>query len=376
MSECFKYYAFISYSSKDTGWGKRLQRKLEHYRMPSLLCHERGWKRKPINPVFFAPTDIQPGGLDEELKERLRISKNLIVICSPNSAQSTWVGKEIEYFHELGRDRNIHFFIVDGVPNSGDSATECFNPIVKKLGLPEILGANIHERIYRCPWINRERAYVQLVSKLLDVDFDTIWKRHRRRLVAQMIAWTIGTVAILTAMLLIWINNQPFNATISLKEVSVHNPNLPPLRNAIISLITDEETKTDTIAEENGSVIFKNLPHKYLGKKVRFSVSCQDFNPVDTTLTLTKSVVLNISRNPSVYGSIRTELFDFTRNLPVANTKVIIEQWETQSDSMGIVKYFVNLELQKSKYLIFLPDYCLTDTIYMPSGESDVIDVE
>ena len=67
----FKYFAFISYNSKDTEWGKRIQRKLENYRMPATMCTERGWARKPIKPIFFAPTDIQPGGLDDELKERL-----------------------------------------------------------------------------------------------------------------------------------------------------------------------------------------------------------------------------------------------------------------------------------------------------------------
>ena len=55
----FKYFAFISYNSRDTEWGKRLQRKLEHYRMPATLCSEHGWKRKPINPVFFAPYNPQ-----------------------------------------------------------------------------------------------------------------------------------------------------------------------------------------------------------------------------------------------------------------------------------------------------------------------------
>ena len=111
MSQNFKYYAFISYNSRDVKWGKRLQRKLEHYRMPATLCSERGWNRTPIKPVFFAPTDIQPGGLTAELQERLKASRNLIVICSPNSAQSKWVGDEIEFFHSLGRTDNIHFFI-------------------------------------------------------------------------------------------------------------------------------------------------------------------------------------------------------------------------------------------------------------------------
>ena len=191
----FKYFAFISYSSHDTAWGKRLQKKLEGYSLPTTLCSERGWKRKPMRPVFFAPTDIQPGRLDEELKNTLRASKNLIVVCSPHSAQSEWVGKEIEYFHSLGRQNNIHFFIVEGRPHSGDEATECFNPVVDELKIPEILGANIHENIYRWPWLNRERAYVQLITKLLGIEFDAIWQRHKRRLKAKIAVWTLGTVA-------------------------------------------------------------------------------------------------------------------------------------------------------------------------------------
>lgn len=301
----YKYYAFISYNSKDTKWGKRLQWKLEHYRMPATVCSERGWERKPINPVFFAPTDIQPGGLTDELKSRLRASKNLIVICSPNSAKSEWVGKEIEYFHELGRDENIHFFIVDGIPNSVDPSTECFNPVMKELGLPEILGANIHEKIYQWSWLNRERAYVQLISKLLGVEFDSIWKRHRRQLIAKTIVWSIGVFAVITAMALIWKNNQPFDTIVRLEESTVHNPNLPPMHDAIVTLQLDGETKTDTISLEGETAGFVNIPHKYLGKDVRITFSCQDFIPLDTMVALNKDVILRISRDPSLYGNIQ-----------------------------------------------------------------------
>ena len=94
LEEGYKYFAFISYNSNDTKWGMRLQRKLEGYGMPSTLCKEKGWERKPIKPIFFAPTDIQPNELRDELKARLEVSKHLIVICSPNSAQSEWVGLE------------------------------------------------------------------------------------------------------------------------------------------------------------------------------------------------------------------------------------------------------------------------------------------
>ena len=270
----FRYYAFISYNSKDTAWGRRLQRRLEHYRMPAALCSQRGWKRKPISPVFFAPTDIQPGVLSDELKSRLRASKNLVVICSPNSARSEWVGKEIEYFCELGRANDIYFFIVDGIPNSGNPATECFNPVVRQLGLPEILGVNIHEGVYRLPWLNRQRAYVQLISKLLGVEFDSIWKRHRRRLVARWAAIAAGTIAVGAAMAMIWAANQPFDARVCLEEVSAHNPALPPLHDAVVAMELDRDVITDTIAADGGCAEFFDIPHRYLGREVHISFSC------------------------------------------------------------------------------------------------------
>ena len=369
MEKEFKYYAFISYNSKDMAWGKRLQRKLENYRMPATLCSQRGWKRKPINPVFFAPTDIQPGELDEELKGRLRASKNLIVICSPNSAQSEWVGKEIKYFHELGRDKEIYFFIVAGIPNSGNAATECFNPVIDKLGLPEILGANIHEKIYRWAWMNRERAYVQLISKLLGVEFDSIWKRHKRQLFAKAVAWFAGTLIVFAAMLLIWANNQPFDTKVRLDEVSLHNPALPPLHDAVITMSLDRETKTDTIISADDSAIFMDIPHKYLDKEVRITFVCPNFMLIDTTVTLRKEVCLRIFRDRSVYGNIRTELWDFDKDKPVTNTQVWIENRSTQSDEEGIVRMTIPLESQKSCYQIRIPDYHTVDTITMPTNE-------
>ena len=248
MEQEYKYFAFISYSSHDYKWGKRLQNKLEHYRMPSTLCSQHGWKRYPMLPVFFAPTDIQPGGLSEELKERLKASRNLIVVCSPHSSQSEWVGKEIAFFHHLGRTQRIQFFIVDGVPHSGNPESECFNPIIKTLGLPEILGANIHERIYQLPWLNKERAYVQLITKLLGVEFDSIWRRHRRMLIRQIVMWIIGAVAIFTSLVAVWYYNQPVDIQLSLQEKSVKNKFLPPLHDAVVTLTLGEENKTDTIS--------------------------------------------------------------------------------------------------------------------------------
>lgn len=373
MSENFKYFAFISYNSKDTEWGKRVQKKLEHYRMPSTLCSERGWKRKPISPVFFAPTDIQPGGLNEELQERLRASRNLIVICSPNSAKSAWVGKEIEFFHNLGRTKDIHFFIVEGIPHSGDPETECFNPVVNTLGLPEILGANINEKIYRRPWLNRERAYVQLVSKLLGVEFDTIWQRHRRQLIRKIIAYSLFAIVTLAAIIGIWATNQPVDVTTRLAETSLHNDNLPPMKDAVVSITLDNETKTDTIRTMESAVVFTNIPHQFLDNEVRFSVTCRDFISLDTMVILSKDVVLNMRRDPSVYGDVHFYIWDSQNEEYVTNARLEVDGHEAFSDEQGKVSLFIPLESQKKIYGLKAPFLHENAQIVMPSGENDAV---
>ena len=369
----YKYFAFISYNSKDTEWGKKLQKKLEHYRLPSTLCSEHGWKRKPMNPVFFAPTDIQPGGLTEELQERLRASRHLIVICSPNSAQSEWVGKEITFFHSLGRTKNIHFFIVEGIPHSGDPATECFNPVVEALGLPEILGANIHEKVSHLPWLNRERAYVQLISKLLGVEFDTIWQRHKRMLFRQAVVWVIGCVAVVAALLCVWRMSQPFDVEVRLNEASVHNDNLPPLKDAVVTMQLDNETKSDTIRSLDDIIVFSNIPHSFLKKEVAFSVSCPAFLGMDTTVYLTSTVKLDIRRDPLLYGNVSFCTWNTETEAALVNTTIQVEGYSVTTDSTGCASLFIPLGEQKQTYRVSAPVPLWDSILVMPSGENDVL---
>ena len=341
--------------------------------MPATLCSEHNWQHTPIKPVFFAPTDIQPGGLSEELQERLKASQNLIVICSPNSAKSQWVGREIEFFHNLGRTKNIHFFIVDGIPHSGDPETECFNPVVNQLGLPEILGANIHEKNYKWPWLNKERAYVQLVSKLLGVEFDAIWQRHKRQLIRKAVAWTVGIIAVLCALVFVWRANQPVDVNLKLNESSIHNENLPPMKDAIVTMTLDNEIKIDTLESLDGNLVFNNIPHRYLNQKVKFSVSCPNFIDTDTSLILTPDVTLTIARNDSVFGKVNFRIYNPNTEMYVGNTPINLAGQETVSDPNGRVSLFVPLEKQQRYYIITGPLQFENDTVYMPSGKDDVV---
>ena len=373
MEQQFKYFAFISYSTHDTKWGKRIHKKLESYSMPATLCSKHGWKRKPLNPIFFAPYDIQPGGLTEELKNRLRQSRNLIVICSPNSAQSHYVGLEIEFFHQLGRTKNIHFFIIDGVPNSGDKSAECFNPKVKQLGIPEILGANIHEKVYRWPWLNRERAYVQIVTKLLGVEFDSIWQRHRRMLRQRIALWFIGMAAVLAALIGTWLTNRPVDVEVSLKETSVHNKNLPPLHNAVVTLMLDNEKKTDTLKSIQAKGLFTNIPHCAIGKETRITIECKGWVSIDTTIILRKQTHINITRNPKDYGNVEFRLWDLTKERGVANVRVTIAGHTSLSNTAGYVSLEIPLEDQSTTYQVECELELKNNTIAMPTTESTVL---
>lgn len=378
MSSSFKYFAFISYSQHDIRWGKRLERKLAGYKMPATLCSERGWERKPINPIFFAPYDIQPGDLDEELKARLRASRNLIVICSPFSAQSEWVGKEIQYFHELGRDKNIYFFIVEGEPHSKNPEKECFNPIIKELNIPEILGANIHEKIYKNPYLNCERAYVQLISKLLDIEFDGIWKRHQRQLIWQWIAYTMVALAFVGGIFITWQRNKDITVRVQSQELLALNPNLPELKDLIVTLYIGEEKKIDTIHRRE-SISLHHIPGRFQNRTVRLAITHADFTPlfreVDTMIPLSNTLVIPILRDTNEYGKIDVVLVDKQTHKPLVNTIALINNDSTCSDEEGLISCLIPYADQKQTYTIYIPRYQVVDTIYMPAQDRGIIQI-
>ena len=130
-SSSFEYYAFISYSRKDEKWAKWLPNRLESYRIPSVIRKEVPRLPKQVRPIFRDKTDINAGVLETSLREELARSKYLIIISSPESAKSDWVGREISAFIEMGRADCIIPFIVDGEPNSQNPARECFPPVLR-----------------------------------------------------------------------------------------------------------------------------------------------------------------------------------------------------------------------------------------------------
>ena len=168
-----KYYAFISYKREDEEWAKWLQNKLEHYKLPSNL-NGRSDLPKEIRPIFRDQSDLAGGVLAEEINKALENSQYLIVICSPKSAQSEWVGKEVQTFIKMGRTDKIIPFIVGGEPHSENLEEECLPLSLKNLPKEqELLGVNINE-------MGRDAAAVKVVARMFGLRFDELWQRHER----------------------------------------------------------------------------------------------------------------------------------------------------------------------------------------------------
>ena len=174
MTQAKEYFAFISYQRKDEEWADRLRSKLEHYRLPSSVRKQDASLPKEIRPIFRDSLELSGGFLSKEIKTALQQSKFLIVICSPNSAKSPWVNKEIQTFIDSGREEKIIPFIIDGIPFSDNEETECFPPALRSLkGEKELLGININE-------LNRDAASIKVVARMFGLKFDTLWQRYER----------------------------------------------------------------------------------------------------------------------------------------------------------------------------------------------------
>ena len=169
-----EYYAFISYKREDEKWAKWLQKKLEGYKLPSVIRKERPELPKYIRPIFRDSTDLSGGVLVDQLRQELLCSKFLIVICSPNATKSDWMNKEAQTFINEGRLEQIIPFVVAGTPHSDNAGDECFPQSLRDIPAEkELLGINVQD-------IGKDMAFIRLVATMLGVRFDSLWQRHRR----------------------------------------------------------------------------------------------------------------------------------------------------------------------------------------------------
>ncbi|MEJ0065750.1 MAG: toll/interleukin-1 receptor domain-containing protein [Caulobacteraceae bacterium] len=85
-----RYSAFLSYSHADAPFVRRLHRRLESYRLPTRLRRGRPGK---LDRVFMDRAElIAAPSLTQSVRDAIALSGHMIVVCSPASAASDWVG--------------------------------------------------------------------------------------------------------------------------------------------------------------------------------------------------------------------------------------------------------------------------------------------
>ena len=181
--ECL-YYAFVSYRHIDQEWAKWLKHKLQAYRLPTRTFKQHQNLPKRLSPIFY-DVNLLPGRLNEQIKEELRSSKYLIVLCSKAVVEKPdWIDDEIRFFLENGRDRSrIIPVIVDKVENPVE---ETFPPLLKKLNQEEtILGIDI-------PKVGKRLAILKIVSYIQGIKLEELESEDGKR--RKKKAWILSAI--------------------------------------------------------------------------------------------------------------------------------------------------------------------------------------
>lgn len=277
-------FVFISYNHKDVRWAKWLRRKLEWYRLPSEI-HNEIENSRYIRPVFRDRDELSSGILNDELKQRLESSKFLVVICSPNSARSKWVSDEIRAFIKIGREEFIIPFVVEG-------GEECFPDALKEWNEShserQLLGINVVDDGKH----DKQKSFIRLVSRLLDVRFDSLWKRHKRAL-AKGIAVCVAAVA-LVAWMLYW-----FAVPVRMSVRVMDEPSsLPGFEKAVLTVNGSEYAISglDTVIEVNRLPGFWRLRDTEVGFKADRYYRTENMN-VEVTSGTSQVCCLQLHRD-------------------------------------------------------------------------------
>ena len=224
-----KYRAFLSYSHRDAAWAKWLHRALEGYRIDrDLVGREtaQGPVPKTLRPIFRDREDFSAGhSLNEQTIAALQSSQFLVVVCSPNAAQSQYVNEEIRGFKARGGEARVVPIIFDGEP--GDARTECFPAALRfKVDSDGSLCDVREEPIAadaRPHGDGKEIAKQKVVAALLGIGLDEIMRRAeraRKRRNGIRIGAASAAMAVVAAAIAGWAWAAAFSVQLNASQVS------------------------------------------------------------------------------------------------------------------------------------------------------------
>lgn len=319
----YKRYAFISYSHKDVKEAKWLHKHLEYYKLPSDIFNEYDENNRYLRPVFRDKEDIGTGVLKSVLRKELEVSEYLIIICSPNSAQSTYVSQEAQVFIDQGRIDHIIPYIIDGVPKSGGEK-ECFPESlinhVDQFPDDELLGANINE-------VGRPKAFIRVVSSLLNVEFDTLWKRHKREQKKRL--FVLSLLFLFLLFFTYWFA-VPLKLSVNLHDENHHLP-MPEDANLIVNGTIYPMRSLDTTIHINKIPGYMRLHH--IDVEFKSTYYKRKLDKVTLGYGINNAKDINLKRD-STFAVYSGRVLDENKR-PIESAIINIGNKNTKTDSEG-----------------------------------------
>lgn len=208
----YKYFAFLSYSRKDSKAAFFLKRQLEKFRYPIKLVQKEavGRQRLPLGKIFLDRRNLSVSRKDfqEEIRDAVRSSRFLIFLASPDSARSETCDQlECRYFLETHENNTSAVLpvLLRGRVHCG-TEEEC---LCSSLRIPEITCRNLPnmqpegEGEEIIAWRN---ALPAIIGYLLHVEASSVGRvidAEKRRVLMQIL--TAVTLAMLIfALLTCW----------------------------------------------------------------------------------------------------------------------------------------------------------------------------
>lgn len=333
--------AFISYSHADMGVAEWLQRRLEAFRLPTDIHNEVDARERYLRPVFRDKSDLNTGVLPVELRRNLEESKYLILICSKSSARSQWVSDETKAFVELGRvERIIPVMITDGETPPNELLPVYLREYFAEHPESELLGVDINGD-------GREKALMRVVSRMIDVKFDTLWQRHKRQRRVK-IATTAAAACVAVGLAYLFALPVWVSVTV-VPEVS----KLPTGDDITVTINGGVHTVPLTDAPDAVEV---RLPGYSRFNKMRVQVASQFFETVDTVLPtgygLQRNVEIPIRRDDS-FAVFSGTVYDDAM-APIEGASVTVGGDSAVTDSAGRFEITLPLSEQLPEQIIVL----------------------
>ena len=191
---------------------------------------------------------------------------------------------------------------------------------IEKFPDDELLGISVAE-------VGREKAYIRVVSRMLGVNFDELWKRHERERRRRLFLWAI---AILCASVLFYLFAMPISLTVNIRDANHHLP-MPEKALLTVNGANYPLSSLDTM------LIVKDIPGHLRGQQldVKFSADYYDTLSLQhqVSVGMNQDLVINLKRD-STFAVFAGTIVD-DNDVPIKDAEVRIDDQRTITDATG-----------------------------------------